>query len=180
MEGLEMIGDTDDFLKEVLSLDAREGLPEQLFIAISAIMPIANVDLFVQNEKNEILLSWRDDEYYGKGWHLPGGCMRYKETMLERVQKTAICELGTSVIVKPEPIAVRDAILGKDSEFPRLRAHHIAVMFECKLPDGYYIYNSNKVETSPGFLKWFNKIPENILSIHNVYFDVFKSYNLIF
>ena len=92
---------------ELQSIDARNGMPEEVFLAISTLMPIPNVDLLIRDESGRILLSWRDDMYFGKGWHIPGGCIRFKETMLERVKETAILELHTEVEINPIPLAVR-------------------------------------------------------------------------
>lgn len=170
-----------DFIKEFSEIDGKRGLPEELFLAVSEIIPIANVDLMVLNSDRQILLSWRDDNYAGTGWHLPGGCIRYKETMLERVQKTAVAELGVEVAVNPEPITVRDAILGKDDQYPRIRAHHLAVLFECFLPETFSVENANigKTQKTVGFLKWFDRIPEDMLAIHEVYHDIFCRYKLL-
>ena len=80
-------------------ISPERGLPQEVFLEVSSIIPIPNVDLLLLNDEGKILLSWRDDIYYGKGWHLPGGCIRFKETMLDRVHKTALAELGCDVLV---------------------------------------------------------------------------------
>ena len=77
-----------------------DGLPEELFFLVSSLVPIVNIDLFVTNNNREVLLSWRSDLHHGKGWHIPGGCVRLKETLLDRVEKTALSELGTIVHYK--------------------------------------------------------------------------------
>jgi colanic acid biosynthesis protein WcaH len=35
--------------------------------------------------KGRTLLTWRDDESFGAGWHVPGGIIRYKETAADRI-----------------------------------------------------------------------------------------------
>lgn len=169
----------DELLQYLMQMDARSGLPEEIFLAVSTLVPIANVDLMIIDEEKGILLSWRDDEYYGQGWHLPGGCIRFKETMLERLQKTAMNEIGTEVEITETPLAVRDVILDKDHELPKLRAHHLAVLYECRLPKTFAVDNHNKTESDIGYLQWFRQIPKNILAVHDVYFDVFKNYGLM-
>ena len=37
----------------------------------------------------EILLTWRDDKFYGPAWHIPGGVVRYGETLENRVHLVA-------------------------------------------------------------------------------------------
>lgn len=164
---------------ELQKLDARKGLPEDIFAMISMLIPIANVDLFIRDDKGRILLSWRDDEFFGKGWHIPGGCIRFKETMLERIAETARKELHTEVSVNPVPMAVRDVIVEKEAEEPKMRAHHLAVMYECRLPESYNINNRKISETDEGYLKWFDKIPDNILKVHDCYKDIFEKMELL-
>lgn len=170
--------EAEQILQSCLALDGRQGLPEKLFLAISTIMPIPNVDLLILNEKKEILLAWRDDPYFEKGWHLPGGCLRYKETMLERVQKTALSELGQEVVINPKPLAVRDAILGRDDDSVRFRAHHIAVLFACKPRQPIADTPQRAGGRKAGDLKWFPKLPPNLLRIHDIYRDIFEQYHL--
>lgn len=166
---------TDELTKGV---SPEDGLPEKLFLEISGLVPIPNVDLFILDEEGRLLLTWRDDPYFGTGWHLPGGCIRFKETMLERIHKTAINELGTDVNVDDDPIAIKDVII-KDRrdglENQNTRAHHLAVLYRCYAKDSGRI---NKM-VQAGKAEWFAKIPENILEVHSVYNDVFREYLLL-
>src|SRR3954451_13793393 len=61
-----------------------DGLPEEFFLFLSRYTPIVNVDLLIQEaigeDRRRTLLTWRDDETYGAGWHVPGGIIRYKES----------------------------------------------------------------------------------------------------
>lgn len=168
----------NNILRQFMEIDGREGLAEEIFIAISTIIPIVNVDLMILDSQNRILLSWRDDEYFGKGWHLPGGCIRYKETMAERIQKTALNEIGTTVTADSEPIVVRDVIMGRDDERVRKRAHHVAILHRCYLPDDF-VLGSKEEQNETSELKWFSVIPNDILPVHFVYDDVFHKYGLI-
>lgn len=168
-----------NIIQQLMEIDGREGLPEEIFIAVSTIVPVANVDLLVLDSQNHILLSWRDDVYFGKGWHLPGGCIRYKETMAERIQKTAVQEIGTEVLTDAAPIAVRDVIMGRDNVQVRERAHHVAILYRCRLPANFSIDNAEKSKGASGYLQWFEAIPEDILPIHEVYQDVFKQFGLM-
>ena len=170
--------DIDNLWHEREKINPTEGLPFEVFEWISSMVPIANVDLLILNDKNEVLLSWRDDEYYGKGWHIPGGCIRFKETLEQRIQKTAESEIGTRVITDYKPIATREVIVGKGQDTPIKRAHHIAILYECRLPDGFEIANEDKDEQTAGYLKWFSEVPENILQVHEAYFDVMDEYGL--
>ena len=78
-------------------IDPRNGLPEELFWFATTLIPCANIDLFIINEKGQVLLTWRDDKFYGSGWYIPGGCIRIKETIDKRIQLTALDEIGCEV-----------------------------------------------------------------------------------
>ncbi len=53
--------------------DATGGLREDVFLLVSRLLPLVNVDLLVQGQVRGTLLTWRDDAFYGPGWHVPGG-----------------------------------------------------------------------------------------------------------
>jgi colanic acid biosynthesis protein WcaH len=63
--------------------DAQKGLPQELFYFVSQLTPMVNVDLLIKNQKGQTLLTWRDDQFYGSAWHIPGGIIRFKESFEE-------------------------------------------------------------------------------------------------
>jgi len=79
--------------------DPSKGLAEELFSFFSKIVPMVNVDLLIKDEKGRTLLSWRDDPIHGKGWHIPGGIIRFKETLENRILKVAETEIGLNLIL---------------------------------------------------------------------------------
>ena len=72
----------------------EKGLGQELFLLVSSLTPIVNVDLLVYNAKGQFLLTWRNDPHCGQGWHVPGGCVRFRESCEERIKKVAQQELG--------------------------------------------------------------------------------------
>lgn len=157
-------------------LDATGGLPKELFWLTSSLTPITNVDLLIANEKGQILLARRDDAFHPKCWHIPGGCIRFGETMLERVHKTAMEELGSDVAVENEPMAIRDAIRQPIIEraYPNERRHFISILFRCTLLGD--IQNNELTENDAGYLKWFTKLPEDLVPIQHIYDDVLRQW----
>lgn len=158
------------------NINTCEGLPEDLFLFSTTLVPVANVDLFITDSNRQVLLSWRDDEHYGKGWHIPGGCLRLKETMDSRIQKTALKELGCEVSYENNPLLVKELIIKKDRHWLKNqleRSHNISILFDCKLPEDYKIKNQNDNEHTAGFLKWFDYVPEDLLEAHK---DIYKEY----
>ena len=90
------INEAIEFLDGQIS-DPTLGLPLDVFLFISRISPLVNVDLLVQDERGRTLLAWRDDPYAGSGWHVPGGILRFQETIETRIRKVAETEIGTEV-----------------------------------------------------------------------------------
>ncbi len=155
-----------DLLKQIVKTP-EEGLGEELFLWVSSVTPIVNVDLLIKDEKGRVLLTWREGMYHFKpGWHIPGGVIRYKETMAQRIKKVAEMELGAEVSCNLHLLAIKEFI------FPELkeRGHFISFLFECKLlspPDEKIKYRGGKPK--PGEWKWFSKCPENLFEVHKAY-----------
>lgn len=82
----------------------RKGLIEESFFFASKLMPTMSIDNLVTNKNREIPFTCREENHHGKGWHIPGGCVKLQEKLGKRVKKTAIKELGTEVDFAPEPI----------------------------------------------------------------------------
>ena len=114
-------------IKEIIS-DPRDGLPEVLFYFASSITAMVNVDLLIKNKNNQTLLIWRDDKYYGPGWHIPGGIIRFKETFSSRVHKVAESELGMTVTHTKKPITIKE-LFAKNRD---VRGHFITFLYECR------------------------------------------------
>ncbi len=164
-----------EILKEAMKKEAivqENGLGTELFLFVSTLTPIVNVDLLVFNERKEVLLAWRDDQFYGKGWHIPGSCIRFDETIDHAVQRCAVDELGRKVSYIKEPLRVYDLhSCGKDDALgvQRERKNTIALVFGCKLPEDFVVDNNGKLEADEGYLSWFNTLPYNFLKIHSCY-----------
>lgn len=150
--------------------DPSKGLPEEVFLFATEIMPMTNVDLLVRDEEGRILLAWRNDPWWGSGWHVPGGIIRVKETFEERIRKTAEAELHSVVTFREEPLEIVPIIA---KEF-RQRGHHITFVYDCRVPEGYRIDNGNLGERDTGFLAWHDVFPEEMLKCHEFYRKYFK------
>ena len=145
--------------------DPNKGLPDEIFYYISRTTPLINVDLLIKDEKGRILLAWRDDLYSGIGWHLPGGIIRYKETLEERARKVAELEIGVGIELKMVPLEIHQHI----SKERRDRGHFIGVLYEGFLPNTFIPKNSNLTEKDTGYVKWFEKCPDNLIKCHDIY-----------
>lgn len=144
--------------------DPHLGLTEEFFLFVSRMTPLINVDLLIKDEKGRTLLSWRDDEYAGTGWHVPGGIIRVKEKMSERVKKVALLEIGRQVQFNPRPLAINEIILER-----KTRGHFLSLLFDCRLSGSFAPANKGLKETDPGYLKWHKSCPDNLLKNHKIY-----------
>ena len=160
----------EDRIKLMAALDrwdgaAEKGLPPELFVLVSGLMPLVNVDLLIHDKRLGTLLTWRDDEDYGPGWHVPGGIVRYKETFASRLRLTARAELGTDVEFDPEPIAMEEAI----DPVRRKRGHFVSLLYRCRLlgPPAAGL----RVDGEPrhGQWAWHREFPANMIPEHARY-----------
>lgn len=109
--------------------DPTKGLPQEVFDLIGRLTPVVNVDLLIRNDQRETLLTWRHDELY-LGWHVPGGVIRFRERMADRIAAVAKLELGATVrLLQPDPVAIHEII----QPARRARGHFISFLFECEL-----------------------------------------------
>jgi len=142
-----------------------EGLPDEVFFYISRTTPLVNVDLLIKDEKGRILLAWRNDEYCGKGWHIPGGIVRFKETFEERIKKVAETEIGLDIRFDPAPIAVNELIIPERD----IRSHFVSILYKCFLPGTFIPENKGFSHKDAGYLRWHDSCPDNLIRFHEIY-----------
>jgi len=161
---------TGELLRTIAALesaigDPRRGLPEDVFRFVSRLTPLVNVDLLIQDDRSRTLLTWRDDEFYAPGWHVPGGIIRYKEPAADRVRACARAELGADVSFEPAPLLVLEDVRGQDT-----RGHHVSLLFRCRLsspPD-----EARRAESDPpsrGQWRWHERCPPDLIETQGPY-----------
>ena len=156
----------------------EKGLGTECFQFASTLMPVVNVDLLITNDKHEILLSWRNDSHCGTGWHIPGGCIRLMETAAERIQKTALAEIGVNVFAEPDPIKfyeIFSKIHREGIEDQRERAHFITLVYKCRIPKEYSIPEERSIPGKVGSLQWFGNLPDDLLQVQDCYRNDWKT-----
>jgi len=125
---------------------------------------MVNVDLLIKDENGRILLSWRDDQFAGVGWHLPGGILRFKEKLKKRLLKVAETEIGAAVEFDPVSIAVNQIICNHDT-----RGHFISLLYKCFLSGKYIPKNAGLTNIDKGYLAWHDTCPANLVEVHEIY-----------
>jgi ADP-ribose pyrophosphatase YjhB (NUDIX family) len=161
----------DDRYREAITLldhwavNPRAGIPEDLFVFVSRLVPLVNVDLLIKDDRARTLLTWRDDEFH-TGWHVPGGIIRYKEPAAERIQATARTELGTDVEPEPTPCAIEQLMEPER----RVRGHFISLLYRCRLigvPDERLRFTGDAPQ--PGQWAWHASCPPNLIPLQAIY-----------
>jgi len=162
-------GECDDlghFADRLLELagNPREGLPEPIFRLVSQLTPLVNVDLLIRDPAGRTLLTWRADEFYGPGWHIPGGIVRFKESLAARIAKVADIELGCLVTHQPQPIATHEIM----APHRDVRGHFISFLYICTLltPPRPDLQAMNSDAPRHGEWKWHDACPDNLISVH--------------
>jgi len=143
--------------------NAKGDLPIDVFYFVSQLTPLINVDLLIKNKKGQVLLTWRDDCFYGPAWHIPGGIIRFKEKIEYRIERVAQLELGATVNFAAEPINICGLINSERD----VRGHFISMLYLCELtsePINEKSYING--EPKQGQWTWFDKAPENLLKVH--------------
>lgn len=153
-----------EFLEKQIS-NPSIGLPEEIFLFISRITPLVNVDLLIKDEKGRALLSWRDDEYCGKGWYLPGGIVRFKEKLETRLLKVAETEIGANVKFNPVPMVINQGMVRKQNR----RGHFISILYKCFLSSDFIPENKGLSNKDAGYLKWHESCPKDLLKVQEIY-----------
>lgn len=139
---------------------AAGGWPEELFLFVSRITPLVNVDLLIRDDDGCTLLTWRSDEFYGPGWHVPGGIIRFQESAADRIAIVAEQELGAVVEFDRSPILVQESIVPGRRE----RGHFVSLLYKCRLTAGLDPHRQYLHETPlPGQWAWHKDIPTNLI-----------------
>jgi colanic acid biosynthesis protein WcaH len=149
--------------KEVANPSA--GLPDEVFYYISKTTPLVNIDLLIKDENGHTLLSLRNDQYAGKGWHVPGGIVRFKETLETRVKKVAETEIGINISFDTIPMALNQIINPKCD----IRGHFISILYNCFLSSTFVPQNKGLSIEDSGYLMWHDVCPDNLIKWHEIY-----------
>ena len=145
--------------------DSRRGLPEEVFRLVSELTPLVNVDLLIKDSSGRTLLTWRDDEFYGPGWHIPGGILRFKERALDRLAKVAELELGAQISSNLVPLLITE-IMHPSRD---VRGHFISLLYECAILVGRLENAIPKMASQKRAMGLVLEAPSQLIHQHKVY-----------
>jgi colanic acid biosynthesis protein WcaH len=144
--------------------DPRNGLPDTVFHFIRKVTPLINVDLLIRRD-GRVLLAWREDEY-DKGWHIPGGIVRFREAFHARIDAVAQSEIGATVESEVLPCNLVEL-----RHHPR--GHFISLLYRCSLTseiEPARIY-SGQGKPAIGSLSWIEGVPPDLYPAQLFYKD---------
>ena len=146
--------------------DPQIGLPDDIFYFIGRLTPFINVDLLIKCPERGVILTWREDEFSGEGWHIPGGIIRFRESIQKRIFEVGKKELGVKILDFKGPLSTNEIILKKQVN----RSHFISLLYKCEISkneiDNLYVSRNKKIS-------FFKKKPTNLLELHEIYKDLF-------
>jgi ADP-ribose pyrophosphatase YjhB (NUDIX family) len=153
-------------LDEVLTgiSNPEQGLPDEVFHFIRKVTPLINVDLLISRD-GRTLLAWREDEYE-TGWHIPGGIVRFRESLKLRIDAVAAIEIGATVDSESEPCAMNQL---RHHE----RGHFISLLYRCRLTSEVDQLRMFSGEGRPrnGDLGWIRGVPDDLYPAQGFYAD---------
>ena len=165
-----MIPDLKTSIAEIESHinDPTNGLPDDVFYFIGRNTPFINVDLLISSSRG-VLLAWRDDIYAGVGWHIPGGIIRFRESIPHRIEAVFKNEVGGDLADTSVAFLGVNEVISSSKE----RSHFISLLYEVKLSDVQTKYISLKHNMEINNLHFFQEFPADFLEIQNRTYGVF-------
>jgi len=125
-----------------------------LEFACKGVILAVELVLFRNEMSNEVLLTYREDEFF-TGWHFPGTYRAPRVSLLEDAQRCADNELCGVRITK-----VRQIGFHEHPESPRF--HDAGMLVHCHF------------EGTPQYGKWFERAPQDLIPVHEKYWEVIK------
>lgn len=131
-------------------------LSDEEYDFIYSRVPRVCVDLLISNSKGEVLLTKRDIEPYKDYWHLPGGRIKFRETIDEAIKRILNGELGYDLDVTHRIIGfcqfLEEVQKGQDR-------HSISIVNAIQLPDDVVI----KLDNTAKDVIFFKELPYTII-----------------
>lgn len=158
---------TEQLAAQLLNLagNQRDGLPPPIFRLVSQLTPMINVDLLIRDDAGRTLLTWRADEFYGPGWHIPGGIIRFKENIATRIAKVADAELGCTVDCSTQALAMHEIM----APHRDVRGHFISLLYLCTLRTPLAAHLRADDIPANGRWRWHDDCPAELIRVHEIY-----------
>jgi ADP-ribose pyrophosphatase YjhB (NUDIX family) len=141
-------------------IDATKGIGQDLFLQISQLTPMMNVDLIIKSKDMKMnLLSWRDDKYYGPGWHIPGSVVRFKEKMVTTIKRISDKEIKSDIDKIKGPLGYHELFNNERN----IRGHFVSFVYIATLKTEPITVDIKIKNIKNGDLCWFKNCPDNLI-----------------
>lgn len=162
-----------DILKKVGN--PKRGLPTDVFKLVSCLTPLVNVDLLIYSQTRGVLLTWRDDELYGPGWHIPGGIIRFGEKIEERIRQVVKTELRLSEL---RSVSELNRLVEMHTRH-EYRNHAISLLYLCTLlpvdEEQFHLFDQAKAYAA-GEPAWHTTRTKKLITEQSVYLEQLKNF----
>ncbi len=132
-----------------MSTDNKQPLSQKEFDSIYSKVPRLTVELVVRNSTNEIYLTKRAIEPCKGQWHLPGGTVRFGESMTDAAQRIAGRELGITI-----KSTTQKGYIEYPSHYLKGLDSPVGIVFEITDYDGVLSVNHEASKSG-----WFSELP---------------------
>lgn len=147
------------FLEVLKLLPAVPNVPgEDIFIELLQKSVSVVVDLALIRSGKGVYLTPRDDKYFGKGWHFPGGLRAPYASITSDSERIAKRELGADISIS------NTTIIGTEDHSGSPRNHDVTLIVLCEF----------KGEPTGG--KWFKEEPKDLIDYHKTYWPLIEAY----
>lgn len=154
--------------------DPKSGLSNFLFGLVCHLTPLVNVDLIARSPSGAVLLSWREDDNFGPGWHIPGGVIRLKELAVNRVVLVAKNEIQLDIDASKAKLVH----LHEHVAMSKVRGHGYSLLYEYPVSQSdvlkYENFDAQKLYKN-GDVVWHVSIPDLLIkeqvSLKNIIFS---------
>jgi ADP-ribose pyrophosphatase YjhB (NUDIX family) len=145
-------------------MKSKNWLSDKEYDFIYSRAPRLCVDLFIKN-KNGILLTKRSIEPYKNTWHLPGGRVKFKESIFGAVARISRAEIGVSAKIEK---FIGYVELPREIQNGRPR-HSVSLVFLIKVDIAKIKSDWQATE-----IKFFKSLPANITGPHGKFLKANK------
>jgi ADP-ribose pyrophosphatase YjhB (NUDIX family) len=137
----------------------KHPLTQQEFDSIYSKVPRLTVEVIVKDSKRGVFLTKRAIEPCKGQWHLPGGTVRFGETLVEAVKRIAMRELGIDVLD-----AKLIGYIEYPSHFKNGLDSPVGIAFEVTAFDQKLAPNDESADS-----RWFTKLPSPMHAEQDVF-----------
>lgn len=145
-------------------------LPDEEYARIYNQVPRACVDVMVTDHRNFLLLSRRKIPPFAGFWHLPGGRIRFKESVPDAAKRITLAETGLTLIgmeIVGSIDILHDDVAGPSGEvWPR---HSVSIVVEAQTE------GELKADYQSSEFDWFEVLPSRE-EMHPDHYEYLKNW----